>query len=236
MIVAGSFGDIELHHHPAVQLAVGVDGALGLVAADGTAQRCRVGVMAGGTRHALRSEGAGHALSIYLSPETPTATVLNAMSRMRGTAGLWAVEDGDALAEAAAAAVSADDLAGAADVVISGLLAHGGEPDAPVHPQLRRAIGAIAARLPSRTDLGSVADEVALSPDYLGRLFRQQTGASFSATARWARLMAALVHLSQGASITDAAHLAGFADGAHATRVCRELTGMSPSDVVRALR
>lgn len=235
MAVVGSFGDIEVHHHPAVQIAVGIDGALELVAADGTAQRCTTALVAGGIRHALRSDGATAALSIYLSPETHTATALHALSMARGVVpGIWAADDADTAA-AVAAAVRAEDLVGAADLVIDELLGDAPHSTA-VHPKLRQAIELIAARMPSRTDLGSIADDVALSPDYLGRLFKNQTGASFAATARWKRLLAALDHLSKGSSITDAAHLAGFADGAHATRVCRELTGIAPSDVVRALR
>lgn len=237
MVVAGSFGDIELHHHPAVQLAVGIGGSLALVAGDGTAQRCSIAAVAGGTRHAMRPDGASAALSIYLGPETDTATTLNAAIRTHGGhPGLWAIDGAEPLAAAVAAAVRAEDLSGAADMVVAAILARADAPaGVAVHPQVRQAIELVTARIPSRTDLGSVAGEVAMSADYLGRLFRTQTGTSFGATARWRRLLAALEHLSAGTSITDAAHLAGFADGAHATRVCRELTGIAPSDVARAL-
>ncbi|MGV0742406.1 AraC family transcriptional regulator [Mycolicibacterium sp. XJ870] len=235
MVVAGSFGDIEAHHHPAVQVAVGIDGALELVAADGTVQRCDVAVVAGGVRHALRTRGATAALSIYVSPETPTATVLHTLSMARGAVpGVWGIDDAAALAEAVTAAVQAEDLAGAADLVIDDLLGNAPHGTS-VHPQLRRAIELVAARMPGRTDLGSIAEDVALSSDYLGRLFKRQTGASFAATTRWARLLTALEHLARGESITDAAHLAGFADGAHAARVCRELTGIAPSELARVL-
>ncbi|MEV0669872.1 helix-turn-helix transcriptional regulator [Mycobacterium sp. NPDC050441] len=235
--VAGSFGDIELHHHPAVQLAVGIDGPLALVAADGTSQRCSIAAVAGGTRHAMRPDGASAALSIYLGPETSTATTLNAVIQARGaSSGVWAIDGAESLAAAVAAAVRAEDLSGAADLVVHTLLGGVGVPtEAAVHPQVREAVQLVTARIPSRTDLGSVAGEVAMSADYLGRLFRKQTGTSFGAMARWTRLLAALEHLGAGESITDAAHLAGFADGAHATRVCRELTGIAPSDVARAL-
>ncbi|MED5811537.1 helix-turn-helix transcriptional regulator [Mycolicibacterium sp. 050232] len=236
-VVAGSFGDIELHHHPAVQLAVGIDGPLVLVADDGTEQCCSVAAAASGTRHAMRPGGASAALSIYLGAETSTATTLNAVIRAHGhPPGLWAVDDADPLAAAAAAAVGADDLAGAAGTVVDALLDRAdAATGAAVHPQVREAVQLVTTRIPSRTDLGSVAGEVAMSADHLGRLFRKQTGTSFGAMARWTRLLSALEHLGAGASITDAAHLAGFADGAHATRVCRELTGIAPSDVARAL-
>ncbi|MFV8164903.1 helix-turn-helix transcriptional regulator [Mycobacterium sp. 134] len=237
MAVMGSFGDIELHHHPAVQLAVGIDGALALVAGDGTEQRCSIAAVAGGTRHAMRPDGARAALSIYLGPETDSATTLNATIQAHARhPGLWAVDGAEPLATAVAAAARAGDLSGAADMVVDALLGRDDVPaGAAVHPQVRQAIELVTARIPSRADLGSVAGEVAMSADYLGRLFRKQTGTSFAATARWTRLLAALEHLSAGTSITDAAHMAGFADGAHATRVCRELTGIAPSDVARAL-
>lgn len=235
--VVGSFGDIEVHHHPAVQLAVGIDGPLALVAGDGTEQRCVIAAVSSGTRHAMRPDGARSALSIYLGAETSTATTLNALIRARGASpGLWAIEDADELAATAADAVRTEDLSGAVDMVIDAVVGWAGAAtETAVHPQVREAVQLVTARIPSRTDLGSVAGEVAMSADYLGRLFRTQTGTSFGAMARWARLLSALEHLGTGASITDAAHLAGFADGAHATRVCRELTGIAPSAVARAL-
>ncbi|OMC34551.1 hypothetical protein A5740_09700 [Mycobacterium sp. GA-1841] len=235
--VVGSFGDIEVHHHPAVQIAVGIDGPLVLVAGDGTEQRCSVAAVASGTRHAMRPGGASAALSVYLSAETPTATRLNAVIRARGASpGLWAIDGDDSPAVVVAAAVRAEDLADAADMVVDALLGWAGaDTEAAVHPQVRAAIQLVTAWMPSPTDLGSVAGEVAISADYLGRLFRRQTGTSFGAMARWTRLLCALEYLGAGASITDAAHQAGFADGAHAARVCRELTGVAPSDVARAL-
>ncbi|ART70715.1 hypothetical protein BTO20_21190 [Mycobacterium dioxanotrophicus] len=238
LVVVGVFGDIEVHHHPAVQLAVGLDGPLAVSSGDGTTQRCRIAVMAGGAKHALHTAGANSVLSIYVGPETATAATMNAASRGSGAApGVWAVDGADAAAAGAAAAVSTGDLAGAADLVVGHLLERAaGQRAVELHPQVPEAIAVVSARLPGSADLGSVAEQVALSPDYLGRLFRQQTGASFAATARWTRLLVALDELSHGASITDAAHAAGFSDGAHAARVCRELTGIAPRDVARALR
>ena len=106
----------------------------------------------------------------------------------------------------------------------------------PVHPQLRQAIEVVSSRMPDRVDVTSVAGAVALSPDYLGRLAKQQTGVSFSATIRWERLVTAVSYLLDGYSVTDAAHLAGFADGSHANRVCWEMTGATPSELAQAVR
>ena len=95
----------------------------------------------------------------------------------------------------------------------------------------------VASRVPDHhLDVASVAKAVALSPDYLGRLCKQQTGVSLSAAIRWERLVSAVGHLIDGRSVTDAAHLAGFADGSHANKVCWEMTGAGPRDFARAVR
>ena len=95
----------------------------------------------------------------------------------------------------------------------------------------------VSSRVPDHhLDVASVANAVALSPDYLGRLCKQQTGVSLSAAIRWERLVSAVGHLLEGRSVTDAAHLAGFADGSHANKVCWEMTGAAPRDFAQAVR
>ncbi|MEV3904173.1 helix-turn-helix domain-containing protein [Mycobacterium sp. NPDC050551] len=237
--LAGTDGvDIDLHHHPAVQVTVGLDGALAVVLDDGRTVLCRVAVIASGTRHALRPGGARIALSAYVNPVGRTGAVLNGLCRRDDDAGVWTAPLADDTAELIADCCRSGDLQGAADVAVREVLRTACVDPAdgpPVHPALRRAVEVVSSSMPKRADLVAVARAVAVSPDYLGRLFRRQTGVSFSATARWSRLLSALPHLDRGASVTDAAHLAGFADGAHAHRVCRELAGIAPSQVAQLL-
>jgi AraC-like DNA-binding protein len=68
----------------------------------------------------------------------------------------------------------------------------------PVHPQLRHALELVSSSAPGEIRIASVAGAVGLSPDYLGRLCKQQTGLSFSATTRWVRLLAGLRFLAGG--------------------------------------
>ncbi len=51
---------------------------------------------------------------------------------------------------------------------------------------------------------------------------------------RWLRLQLALNAIQSGASLTAAAHAAGFADSAHLTRSCRAMFGITPSEAARA--
>jgi AraC-like DNA-binding protein len=227
LAVAGAFGDVAMHHHPAVQVAVGLDGPLELTTADGVTHRCRAVAVASGTRHALSCAAGVRPISLYLRPETAPGAGINA----RASGGVWIGEE--SLSECIATVFAETGLEAAARRLIDELSA--GTPPRDSHPQLELAIDLVRADPTDRVDLVSVARAVALSPDYLGRLFKKQTGTSLSATTRWIRLLAAMEHVRDGVSVTDAAHSAGFADGAHANRACWEMLGGSPRDLTRAL-
>jgi AraC-like DNA-binding protein len=240
LMVAGAFSDLAIHHHPAVQVTVGGQGRLA-VTPDGDAHdMCRVVVIAGGARHAVRSDPDSGALTLYLGLHTPQGIALNTLAHQRDQQrGIWTVGDGQRLAEATAASLEADGPHATADFLVNELRGMDDRrSDGPrsVHPQLRQAIEVVSSRLPDHVDVASVAGAVALSPDYLGRLCKQQTGVSFSATIRWERLVTAMSHILDGRSVTDAAHLAGFADGSHATKVCWEMTGATPRELAQSVR
>ncbi len=227
LAVAGAFGDIAMHHHPAVQVAVGLDGPLELTTSDGVTRQCRVVAIASGTRHALSCAARVTPISLYLRPETAPGAGINA--RARGC--VWVVEE--ELSDCLATLFAERGLEAAVRRLIAELTAHTAGQN--MHPQLRQAVDLVRADPAGRADLASVAKAVALSPDYLGRLFKRQTGTSFSATTRWLRLVSGLAHLRDGGSVTDAAHTAGFTDSAHANRACWEMLGGSPSRFARTL-
>jgi AraC-like DNA-binding protein len=240
LMVAGGFSDLALHHHPAVQITVGGRGQVTITRDGDSHDAGRLAVIASGVRHAVRSNGESGALTLYLGLQTPEGVALSTMSRNHGQyQGIWIVEDGQNLAEATAAALDDEGPHAAADRLVERLCEMGDRHSTgprPVHPQLRQAIEVVSGRMPDHIDVTSVAGAVALSPDYLGRLCKQQTGVSFSAAIRWERLVTAVSYLLDGYSVTDAAHLAGFTDGSHANRVCWEMTGATPSELAHAVR
>src|SRR5262249_6798266 len=79
----------------------------------------------------------------------------------------------------------------------------------------------------------SLATLVHLSPSRFRHLFRREMGMSVQSYLRWQRLLAALRASAYGASLTEAAHAAGFADSAHLTRVCRATFGLPPSPIFK---
>jgi AraC-like DNA-binding protein len=238
LMVAGGFSDLALHHHAAVQVTVGRHGPLTLTCDGDTHDTCRMAVITSGARHAVRSDPGAGALTLYLGLQSSQGAALSALCRNHAQRqGIWIVDDGQALAEATAVSLAAHGPRVAADLLVDALCdMDDRHRQRPVHPQLRQALQVVSSRVPDNVDVTSVAGAVALSPDYLGRLCKQQAGISMSATIRWQRLVAAVNSLSAGYSVTDAAHLAGFADGSHANKVCREMTGATPRELAEAVR
>jgi hypothetical protein len=164
-MVAGSFGDLAVHHHPAVQVTVGVEGPVTVIRADGGRDTCRLVVVASGTQHAVRSDARSAALSIYLGPATREGIALNALSHARGQhQGVWVVGAGDQLANAMASQWAAGGPRAAANFLVhalTGKSSHGSDGAPPVHPQLRHALELVSSSAPGEIRITSVAGVVA---------------------------------------------------------------------------
>jgi AraC family transcriptional regulator len=66
-------------------------------------------------------------------------------------------------------------------------------------------------------------------------LFRDQVGISLCAYRSWVRFLLAAEAPRDRASLTDAAHHAGFADVAHLHRTFRHHFGLQPGPLLRAV-
>jgi len=81
-----------------------------------------------------------------------------------------------------------------------------------------------------------LASTAALSISQLERLFSGSLKLSVRRLVLWQRLRVALQRALGGASLTEAALAAGFADSAHFTRSVRHQFGLSPGAALRHLR
>ena len=95
------------------------------------------------------------------------------------------------------------------------------EPDA----RVRKIVAWAQAQLDNPVSLGDAAELVGLSKARIRHLFVQQTGLPFKTYLLWLRLMRGLEGFAAGASLTEAAHDAGFADSAHFSRTFRRMFG-----------
>ncbi len=105
-----------------------------------------------------------------------------------------------------------------------------------LHPALARAVDLVPSRLAGGVRLQDLAATVGLSASRLGHLFTVQLGLPYRAYVLWARVQKVVDTLRSGATLTSAAHAAGFTDSAHMNRVCRQFFGLNPSEFVKDLR
>jgi len=84
--------------------------------------------------------------------------------------------------------------------------------------------------------LTDLADRAGLSPSRFLHLFKAETGVPLRRYRIWNRMGAAVRASGEGASLTEAAHAAGFASSSHFSSAFRDMFGMMPSDLARALR
>lgn len=95
---------------------------------------------------------------------------------------------------------------------------------------VERAFGVIHARFRDPISTRDIAEELSLSPDHLGRIFRKVTGRSVIQEIQQTRLREARLQLLENRETIEAVAAAcGFADVGYFRRVFRKIEGMSPA-------
>jgi AraC-like DNA-binding protein len=84
--------------------------------------------------------------------------------------------------------------------------------------------------------LTELAEHAGLSASRFLHLFKAETGVPLRRYRIWNRMGAAVRACGEGASLTEAAHAAGFASSAHFSTAFRDMFGMMPSDLLKALK
>ena len=104
---------------------------------------------------------------------------------------------------------------------------------AAIHPAVRRVLSYLQEprAVFDGLTLKTLADIAGLSPSRFMHAFTESVGVPVRPYILWLRLQRAACDLMDGASVTSAAHRAGFADGAHLTRTFRRMLGATPTDL-----
>lgn len=125
---------------------------------------------------------------------------------------------------------SDEDLRALGKDLVARLAGRGSSAQA-LDPRVTKILAWVAARLDQALSLRDVAALLGLSPGRTRHLFVQQTGLSFRTYVLWLRLERAVELFGAGASLTQAAHGAGFADSAHLSRTFRRMFGISAASL-----
>jgi len=230
----GHAGDNRPHRHPALQLALTMEGP---VRADIEGRRVEgAGLLIGpDVAHRLHP---GPVRLLYVERQSAVGLRLSTLCRHglvvfdAGTASrlctLWPAYDDPG---------RIDSLINVLDAGSANTLT---EQNFAKPMSSRRRIHAVIADLPqqpaSEWTLARLSAAAALSPSRFAHAFRDETGMALRPYLRWLRLARALEAVSRGASLTDAAHAAEFADAAHFTRTMRRHFGVTPGSLLAPLR
>jgi len=102
-----------------------------------------------------------------------------------------------------------------------------------IHPRVQRVLDHLRQRRGSLggTSLKTLAGVAGLSQSRFMHVFTESVGVPVRPYILWLRLQRAACDLIHGASVTGAAHAAGFSDAAHLTRTFRRMLGTTPTDI-----
>ena len=229
--------DAGEHKHGAHQLSISLDGRPHRCGPDRDQSVLGSGhLVAPNTPHVLHSES-GQQVLFLIAPQSTIAHELG--SKYLDDSG-FGVVPADAVDQQAIVGLqpaidegwAAPRVGSACDALLETLAASPWSSATDLHPAVRAAVGYVHAELRRPISADDLAKRVGLSTSRLLHLFKEQMGTPLRPHIQWLRLTDAMVQISIGTTITDAAAHAGFADGAHLTRSMKQYLGLRPSDLI----
>jgi AraC-like DNA-binding protein len=232
LLYAGPVGPTLAHAHHAFQLVLPLESSIRLQGAtDIHALDCTAAVIPPDTSH-LIERGTTAALMLYVDPDTLAGRRLRACMPHELGASAWA-QAGAALSTVSCRAIPStwEPAEAMANLMLAALVESEAPPRA-VHPAVARIVRLLPELLDGDVRIEALAAHVGLSASRLAHAFRAAIGIPLRPYILWLRLQRAVTAIQSGMTLTEAAHEAGFADGAHLTRSFRRMFGIAPSDVV----
>lgn len=208
--LCGELGEVRLHRHASAAIVVGLDAPVGVIAE--RRLDAAAALIAPGLAHALEVRGR---VAVFLLP--PTAIARAGLAAVTTVAPRHWLELAHAVADG-----TFDDFSSVTRLVTA----------RPVDDRVAIATSILAATLASNLPAARLADAVSLSPSRLMALVHAELGTSLRGYRRWLRTFAVARRYAAGASLTEAAHEAGFASSAHLVTAARASFGIRPSQVL----
>lgn len=229
-------GRSEWHDHHAHQLALALEGECRFrSAADGRWTTFTAAIVPSHCPHEFEIDGATMA-HVFVEPESADGRALSKEYGAHDIAPLpqpLARECADRLHDALHGNADAEAIRRIARAAVGAFAGNTGAAATAheVDPRLARALALIRSRIRAPVSLADAAAAATLSPSRFRHLFVAETGTSFRAYLLWLRINVAIEAAMAGASWTEAAHEAGFADSSHLTRTHRRMFGIEPTAI-----
>ena len=229
LLYAGPGASADHHAHHAIQVALGFGGSFELDLGAGVTTRS-VAIIAADVPHRFSTSAASIAL-LYLEPQGSVGRALQGRLLTEPAFATSAAARLAALPRPPFETCEAAEAHRWGDRIVE--LLGGASAAAPVlHPAVRKALELLETSGAAGPRLDALAARVGVSGTRLTHLFSAQVGLPVRKYVLWLRLKRAAEAAIGGASLTEAAYAAGFADGAHLSRTFRAMFGTSPSLVL----
>jgi AraC family transcriptional regulator len=230
-VFVGTAGVFPAHAHQAIQICFLFDGRIRLRANDNDAWTdCDVGIVPSQHSHGMDGSRTQYGATLFVEPETREGRLLT--ERVRGGISNLDRAPIDSVIRALQAAVlerhGREPIITLARRIVQGLTQHSGRA-ATSDERVLRAVRYVNEHLSASLTLKQVASVAHLSPSRFRHLFAEQTGMALRHYILWRRFVSVWEHRMNGASLSAAAHAAGFADSAHLARTSRRMIGIPPS-------
>jgi AraC family transcriptional regulator len=233
-VFVGTAGVLPSHAHQAIQICFLFDGQIKLrTTDDGPWAEYDVAIVPSRHPHAMDGGKIRLGATLFVEPETREGRVLTERYLQSGLASLErSAVDGATIALRAAAIEGRDAriIVERARAVVRALTEHT-EPAVASDERVLRAVKFINDHLSAPITLPQVAQVAFLSPSRFRHLFAEQTGMRLREYVLWRRFVSVWEHRMRGATLSEAAHAAGFADSAHLARTSRRMFGIPPSSL-----
>ncbi len=217
----------RMHSHHAFQLTLAAGGIANIRTEDALYEEPVV-LIAPDHPHAIEPEG--RVTLVFVEPESRSGAALRRLLGDRKAANLPPMPE--AVSELAPMWQSPPPTDGEVRDIGNRILERllgPQQPEPALDPRIQRALDWLAGADEGCITVGKAASVACLSKSRFSHLFVEETGLPFRTYVLWRRLMQAVERRAAGASLTEAAHQAGFADSAHFSRTFLRMFGV-PAD------
>lgn len=227
-------GRSDWHSHHAHQVALALEGVFHF-RADRQAPwtEYRAAIVPSHCPHEFELDGATVA-QLFVEPESTAGRALSRRFEAGAVSALPAsVAEPSArhLLEALRSNADAEAMTARARAAVNALAGTDAGEATAGDARVARALDHIRRHIRSPVSLADAAAAAALSPSRFRHLFAEETRTSFRAYVLWLRINVAIDAAMAGASWTEAAHAAGFADSSHLSRTHKRMFGIEPTAI-----
>ncbi len=231
VLYLGSSPDNELHRHHAAQLCVSLDATLRVRESTSASWTSHSGLFIPPDHPHQIAAGDAQILALYLEPESDEyQSLLGPVHKASGSEfqSLSLTDTSlDQLRELRKTGANSSSVWSTCSTALG--LGTAPAPRAERDTRVEKVLEMIRKSPSQPFSADQLAQTVHLSPSRLSHLFRNDVGVPIRRFIVWSRLREVVTSALDGASLTDAAHAAGFSDTSHMSNTFRQMFGFAPS-------